>query len=414
MNDTQHIKENHQEIPSILLLRLDQLSKWNERWKNVVTSLKVVSATNTTFTINERNIDFFLTLPYLTTLDLTDCHSTIGLVKNLGWLPKLTTLKIKFTDESLDSWNQEHIKHISTLTNITSLTVSSCNINSLGANYISRMKNLTHLDISHNIIGSEGCECISRLENLTSFSVQNNSIKAKGVEYISCMKNITHLDVSNNYIGVEGCKYLSSNKYITHLNIRRNQIGSEGAMYLSKMKQLVKLNLWANNIETNGARCISRLSNLTDLAVGEIETSGVKSIACLTNLTNLCLWGDNITEDGMVCIVESLPNLKFITLGLDKFDIYRQYSGSDIEIYNQVQKQLTNEKRNYWRIFHKIPLLFNQYECIEKCKSILYRQHQSNMNTSSVFALVVLDGIVSRQLQVDLVECQNFVNQYKK
>jgi len=299
-------------------------------------------------------------------------------------LQKLTITKEQLASRTLQSFIDEYIE------TITELDTSDCNIGPKEAIAISGMKNVTSLNVRWNHIGQEGAEAISSMTNITSLNIRGNNIGPKGARAISGMKKVTSLNVRWNYIGTEGAEAISTMKKLTSLDISWNNIGSEGAKIISTMRNVTSLNVAENGIEMLGAMAISRMKNLTNLNIR---------------------W-NNISSEGAKMIVESLPHLTSLELDFKNFGIkqYEQYSGTDIEIYQQIQKNLSVETRNYWKAFHMIPQLQHEQECIQKCSNVISEQNNTSITLANSFSLVVLQEIITRQLQVNLVECKRIVD----
>jgi len=384
-------------------------------------------------------------------------------LRSLQTLEKLTIINCLFITEEL-----------CTLDNLVYLNVQNNGLSAESAKNISQMKRLTSLNISFNQILDKGAMYISSMIQLTSLNIGFNKIGIPGIQYLSNLIELTVLQIGSSFIGKEGAEYISRLKKLTHLDIRLCNVNDDGVMYISSLKNLVQLDVHLNKITAIGAQYISSLQNLVqlDISINRITDVGVMYISTLPNLTNLNITGNEITFKGarqilamkklvsldishnrieskqkchqgkydtcamMIAsmqqltylnivytgfliedvdmIVASLPNLLGLSCyyGTDKIDHRNDY-GNDYELYQDVQSKMTSKRKQYWKSFHAIPRIKHVETQIEKCIHVLKSQalfNQLKYDLESSCALVVLENIIARQLEVYKLEHEKIVN----
>ena len=152
------------------------------------------------------------------------------------------------------------------------MNLSGNHIGDEGVRALSTLLNLTSLTLSFNSIGDEGAQALSTLTNLTSLSLDHNSIGAEEARALSTLTNLASLDLIDNRIGDEGARALATLTNLTSLNLFGNNIGVEGARALSTLTNLTSLNLDHNSIGDEGARALLEAwALLPDLHVKNIR-----------------------------------------------------------------------------------------------------------------------------------------------
>ena len=192
--------------------------------------------------LNEKNIDEFLKLPFLTyyvnrlTINHIDDNKLISVFKKLNYLKGLKIIT-KF-----------NFKLLEYIPNLEHLDVSS---NGIRENIISFSENLKYipklkyLDMSNSIIGHE-IENFKFIPNLQYLNVSNCNIGdiiqfSRNLKYLP---NLQHLDVSANDIKENIIPFSENLKYVPnlqHLNISHNRIGESIVHFSENLKYVPNL-----------------------------------------------------------------------------------------------------------------------------------------------------------------------------
>ncbi|EFC39758.1 predicted protein [Naegleria gruberi] len=181
------------------------------------------------------------------------------------------------------------------------------------------MDQLIALDISFNSIDNNRIKIISGMKNLTKLRCFANDFNLEGIKSLVSMKNITNLGIGPNKIGTAETKALSEMKQLTALDLRCNYITMEGAQYISELHNLPELFInqiplvvkepiglaTLNDITAEGAQLISSMDSLTFLSIGQnnISSLGAKFIGNgLRNLRTLDIHNNTIDLEGVQAI----------------------------------------------------------------------------------------------------------------
>jgi len=332
-------------------------------------------------------------------------------IKYIATLQGLTTLDISNnqfdsiddnTDEtSHDETTIKGIELISRMKNLSSLSIAFTDIDINALKAISSLDRLTHLDVGGNSINADGFRVISKLTNLTSLNIAYTYITLDGVEIISSLQKLIHLDMSHNHnnIGANAAKYISTLRNLQTLDISGNIIGDEGAKYISSLCHLTDLIIRNNRITRVGVKYISTMYNVTRLELVEplVDRTSVRCIATMYRLKNLVL--QKIDEASYEFLTDSLLKVKIqaVIIGVD-------YA---FTIIND-QKSMSAEKRKFWKCVHYLSKLQYVQTCIHKCIENLSNNCQNLTNINQTFSLVVLQDIVLRQLDVEIITCEKY------
>jgi len=226
--------------------------------------------------------------------------------RSLASLSELTTLDI-----SSNNIGAEGVRALASLTNLTSLVLSSNSIGAEDARALTALTGLASLDISANRIGDEGARALTSLNGLTSLNVTRNNIGDEGAKALASLTGLASLDISSNKIGAVGARALASLTGLTSFRLSFNSIGDEGARALTNLIGLTSLSLINNGIGDEGAGALTSLTRLAslDISSNSIGNEGASALATLTGLTSLALLKSRVGDEG----ARSLANLTELT-----------------------------------------------------------------------------------------------------
>jgi hypothetical protein len=167
--------------------------------------------------------------------------------------------------------------------NLMGLTIESCS-----DDYLVNLRvftNLTSLKLTYccGITGA-GLAHLSTLINLTTLSLSGDGITDAGLAHLSTLENLTNLDLSFCYnVTGAGLDHLSALTNLTNLNLSDcHRITDAGLDHLSTLTNLTDLNLtYSGNFTDAGLAHLSTLENLTRLNLtccGEITDAGLEML----------------------------------------------------------------------------------------------------------------------------------------
>ena len=280
-------------------------------------------------------------------LELRSAHQLTA--KGLGCLNTLTSLtsfRITTFQSCPPYLTDEDLKHMSNLTNLTSLSLEAGSLSNSGMNILGKLVNLTSLEIRFQNgcgIDGNGFAWLTKLQNLKSLSIENawgSSLKQADVsmDSVSKLTGLTSLkltlpeltdngikSLSNPLTSLslqqcvkltnEGMKYLSKLTKLTLLNVSYCAlIDDEGIKQVINFHDLISLNLFNCPLVTDESlKYVSKLSKLTSLNLGmtNVSDAGLKMLVNTSNLISLSINNaKNVSSRGIKFLQEKLPKLK--------------------------------------------------------------------------------------------------------
>jgi hypothetical protein len=209
-------------------------------------------------------------LIYLSSLKL----SQTWMVSSGEWdsLSKLTNLENLDLRDIDHLYNAPSVENCSTLTKMKSITVKRCDdLSGLGLSYLVANKELlVQLTVDYcDGISSEGFHCLTTLTNLTNISISSSKLDDIGLNMIcsSCLL-IEYLDIKwNDLITVEG---LNNIHYLTHLkSLFLFRVSDDLLEKLSRNTTLTHLDLRYSTLSDEALALLSiSFVNLSSLLVG--------------------------------------------------------------------------------------------------------------------------------------------------
>ena len=223
-------------------------------------------------------------LRYFTFLEsLTITNGISSELNNISSLANLTELTISDTSVS-----QDNLATISGLPLLMNLTLDSCSLSTISG--LEKATALVMLDLSNNTI--RNLSPLSSLTNLQELNLQHNAVA--DLSALSSLSALTKLDISSN--AISALSPLSSLTALTWLNAETNTIADLGE--ISKLTSLSYLNL--NNNSLTDVSGIAACTALTELY---ISTNAIIDIGSLSTLTNMMYFDFSYNQ------VTELPNL---------------------------------------------------------------------------------------------------------
>lgn len=123
----------------------------------------------------------------------------------------------------------------------TSLDLSGCAIDDVGAIELAKSPNLTLLNLGNNDITNVGAIELAKSSNLATLNLSDNCISNYGAVELAKSLSLTTLDLSDNFISNIGAIELAKSSSLTTLDLSDNLIDVAGAVALTKNTTLTKL-----------------------------------------------------------------------------------------------------------------------------------------------------------------------------
>ncbi|EFC48455.1 predicted protein [Naegleria gruberi] len=250
-------------------------------------------------------------LSKLTELEIsTDSSNDWEKAKSISTFSQLTKLNIQCSKNI-----NMIITSVGSLSNLTYLNASQCNISSVNLKFLQLFK-LTKLDLSKNNIGGDGMKVIALLTNLKYLNLQDCNITNDCITHLTSLTKLVHLNVGDNYIGNEGLFLISSLRNLTYLSVERGtgrrfnerqvdianqgmEINHQGIAHLTNLHNLRHLDFSGKPICDKGIEFIGKLNSIEILNVSRCNCSGdIESLQKSPHLINLNIVGNPIGDKG--------------------------------------------------------------------------------------------------------------------
>ena len=234
-------------------------------------------------------------------------------IKFLGSMTDIRKLScIKFKNEMMSL--------LSTLTNMTNLSISMSNVDNRGLFSLNHLTNLEHLELrSSKTIDIGTVREIFRFTNLTYLDLSENKNILDGYEFfflIKQFKKLKHLDIHSMTFEISNhaIQYLTELKNLTYINLSYNSISQNTDLgLLSSLPNLKNLDLSTINISKQQLKALHLLTNLTHIDLSDIYGINFKWLSELTNLEYIDLSRTGVDDINLKSLTK-LINLKTILL----------------------------------------------------------------------------------------------------
>lgn len=221
----------------------------------------------------------FADLKYMPFLkELTIVNGSSNQLSILSTLTNLTSLTIQNTPVS-----DSELSIIGSLTSLKKLTLSNCGLST--AEPIGKLNGLTYLDLGNNAI--RNIQPLSGLTGLTELRLQHNVLTDLGS--LTTMKNLTWLDISYNSLStLTPICNLGSLVWLDANHNSLTEVTNVGAL-----TALQELDLSYNSLQDVSS--LSACTALTELNISNNTLTDITSTAALMNLTKLDLSYNQVT-----------------------------------------------------------------------------------------------------------------------
>ena len=275
-----------------------------------IKSLKrLIVVFNTKF--NDACLEAIKDLKNLEVLDLQDCNQVTekGLVVLKGF-PKLK--KVRLWGPAI---NEKVLANLAGAKELRSLSLEQCsNVNEAALDHIKGLANLQELMLfGARGVTDAGLAKLSGLTKLNRLELRETTISSLGLSHLKELKGLKVLNLAQTAnVGNEGLDHLRGLTNLEELDLWATAIDDGGLAHLAGMKKLKWLKLDQCAITDEGMPHLAGLTDLEYLHIGstKVTDAGLAKLAGLKNLKTLVVtFLDNVTEDGVKKLEESIPGL---------------------------------------------------------------------------------------------------------
>ena len=253
------------------------------------------------------------------------------------------------------NWNRCNIddndlQHLSGLTGLKYLGLSSTQIKGPGLLHLSGLKSLEAVRLGRTEISDDSLKHLAGFKSLKRIGLRGAKVTDAGLVHLRNLSSLERISLESTGISGKGFSSLADTTSINTLWLSNSDITDEGLKHIAKLKSLERLFLINTAISDTGIEHISRLKALKELNLGTSGVSRMKlsgaalsHIAKLTSLESLRL-PDGIT-DADLAKLEGLTGLKRLDIGCI------QLTGAGIQtlkefkslVYLQVPQDINDE-----------------------------------------------------------------------
>lgn len=212
-------------------------------------------------------------------------------LKHLPFLESLT----------IESGVSEELHYISSLVNLTHLTISKTAVSQEVLASIAALSHMSELTLQSCSLS--GIAPLKNATGLVKLDLNNNTIS--NIDALSSMSQLQELNLQHN--AVKNLSALSGNTSLAKLDISSNAITS--LMPLSALTRLTWLDAGTNSITDLGE--LGKLTSLTYLSLANNKLTGVSSISSCSSLTELNISANALTDISSLSALKNLTNLNF-------------------------------------------------------------------------------------------------------
>lgn len=278
------------------------------------------------------------TFPNISKLDIVSfkyCDNVCLSTKLMSVLYRSDSLRRSLKELTVEVKSDDGLYGMSQLTQLTSLDISYSSITDKGLIYISALTNLSSLSL-------RSCETVSsyRLSSPTNnypmmllnllccnrrphllpvYARERICLSNKGISCLSSLTHLKSLDLSMCYrLSNEGLKRLSTMVRLTSLDITAcHEVTNDGLVHLSNLINLTSLSVAQTRVSSEGLQHLRSMSNLTYLNLAgcaRLTQSDGETLACFSKLSSLNLSGCLGVTDSCVLPLTKLNSLTVLQL----------------------------------------------------------------------------------------------------
>lgn len=216
------------------------------------------------------------------------------------------------------------LKHLASLTNLTSLKLCGSAVKGDGLAALSGLKHLTSLDLSESQVTGDNLKHLSMYANLAHLDLSQTAVTGGSLVHLADLKNLETLTLRQLRTGTAGLaaddlKHLAGLAKLTTLDLTQNRVAGAGLVKLAGLEKLTTLKLDRIDDTTlqglaeaglvhalsqavgAGGKRPTKIEDIVslDLSFQQVSDKGLKHLAGMTNLTTLNLRSGNTYGAGL-------------------------------------------------------------------------------------------------------------------
>ncbi|AFZ36088.1 leucine-rich repeat-containing protein [Stanieria cyanosphaera PCC 7437] len=298
-----------------LLLKSTKLNLNNEIVRNLGKDFRLLQCLPNLQQLNGsgswsgNDLSVLQSLTKLTTLSLLDCEIDDDNLDRIKSLTNLTSLNLSTPNVLIYGrtfhYTHNHITDLKPLRSLAKLEKLELSANPIkDISPLQSLTNLRELNLKHSPI--EDLTPLKSLINLTSLSVR--VYDAKNLIPLKYLTNLTQLSVRASQLN--NISFLQSLTKLTHLSLRSIKVQVNRASDLSALQSLTNLtHLTLNGYGTIDLSVLQSLTNLTQLTLKGFSINNISLLGAFPKLTSLCLIENEINDFSSLGALTKLTNL---------------------------------------------------------------------------------------------------------
>jgi hypothetical protein len=230
-----------------------------------------------------------------------------GVVRALADLHDLALLRLDGTDIT-----DADLAAIGSLHRLTYLNLSdNRKISDLGLAHLKGLRKLEGIELARTSVGDEGINHLKGLPHLADLRLNGLNVGDRTLALVPNWPELRVLELRGSRITDKGMAHLRGLKQLWELAVDDTLISDAGLANIADLRTLKILYLTGTPTGDAGLARLDRLEQLRFLAVGSRVTDGsLPTLKRMTNLKELHLDGSNMSQEGFIELMNTLPTTK--------------------------------------------------------------------------------------------------------
>jgi len=139
------------------------------------------------------------------------------------------------------------------------LDLSHCQIIDSSLAHLSRLSGLKVLELTSTCVGDDGLRAISSLVSLQSLGLSHTPVTSLALAHLNSLENLREVWVSGTAIDDSGLKCFSKMSLLVQLGLSSTKVTDAGLSYLAHLHNLLRIYLFNTRVSHNGTQNLRRL-----------------------------------------------------------------------------------------------------------------------------------------------------------
>lgn len=166
---------------------------------------------------------------------------------------------------------------------------------------------------SNEPIDDAGFGKVRGLGGLEVLSLENADLSDKIADVLSSLESLRQIRLEKAHLGDSSARAIGLLRKITSINLPSSIISDEGVKEWPLSNELVLLRIGSPNLTNSALETISKIKalrflHLIDLPITDV---GLKHLVGMERLESFYLDGSQVTEDGLMAMLNAMPKLHF-------------------------------------------------------------------------------------------------------